>query len=128
MPKQNRPVVRGGRIQSAPKRTDRSYLKPSSAPTAPPAAPEEGTSAEVDAQTTFTAPASPAPAAAAAPAARSLPAAARAIQQQGQRRRGVDVAELAKADTQYAYHELRRIAVLTTLVIVTLVVLAIVLR
>jgi hypothetical protein len=58
-----------------------------------------------------------------------LPTAVRAIQQQGVRkRREFDVGALAVRDTQYAYHELRRIAILSTMVIITLVVLWIVLR
>ena len=53
----------------------------------------------------------------------------RAIQQQGVRkRRDVDLGALARRDTSYAYHELRRIGVLATMVIVTLVVLWFVLR
>jgi hypothetical protein len=67
----------------------------------------------------------------AAPARRYVaqPAAARAIQQQGVRkRREIDVNAMAMRDTRYAMHELRRIAILATLVIVTLIVLGIVLR
>ena len=53
----------------------------------------------------------------------------RAMQQQGVRhRRELDVNELAMRDTHYAMHELRRIAVLTALVIIALIVLTIVLR
>ena len=45
------------------------------------------------------------------------------------RKRGdVDLGALARRDTSYAYHELRRIAVLATMVILTLVVLWFVLR
>jgi hypothetical protein len=58
-----------------------------------------------------------------------LPTNVRAIQQQGvRRRREVDLHALAVADTRYALHELRRIAILTTMVVVTLIVLGIVLR
>ena len=53
----------------------------------------------------------------------------RALQQQGiRRRREFDVDALAERDTRYAYHELRRILILTSMVIVTLIVLGIVLR
>ena len=44
------------------------------------------------------------------------------------RRRELDVHALAERDTRYAMHELRRILILATMVVVTLVVLAIVLR
>jgi hypothetical protein len=58
-----------------------------------------------------------------------LPTAVRAIQQQGVRkRREFDIEALAVRDTQYAIHELRRIAVLATMVIITLIVLWVVLR
>jgi hypothetical protein len=80
------------------------------------------------------APVAPAPVPAAAPAAaapRAVPAvgAARALQQQGVRkRRDVDVAELLRRDSAYALHELRRIAVLAAILITTLIVLGVVLR
>ena len=62
------------------------------------------------------------------PASR-VPTSVRAIQQQGVRkRREFDVQSLAVRDTQYAIHELRRIAILATMVVVTLIVLGIVLR
>ena len=58
-----------------------------------------------------------------------LPQSVRAMQQQGVRkRRELDLDALARSDTQYAMHELRRIAILATAVIVTLIVLSIVLR
>jgi hypothetical protein len=58
-----------------------------------------------------------------------LPSNVRAIQHQGvRRRRELDLHALAVADTKYAIHELRRIAVLAAMVVVTLVVLGIVLR
>jgi cell division septation protein DedD len=139
LPKQNRSLVRDGRIQAPKKRTDRSYLRPSSgateivsvddaevdetsdAPEAPVA-----TEASMQPATAFAPPmakpAAPAPVG-------KLPTAVRAIQQQGVRkRRDVDLGALARRDTSYAYHELRRIGVLATMVIVTLVVLWFVLR
>ncbi len=140
MPKQNRPLVRDGRLQAPKKRTDRSYLRPSTGATE--IVPVEDEAAELDeiteapaaaGPTAAVAPPAPAPAkAAAAPAsapAGKLPTAVRAIQQQGVRKRGdVDLGALARRDTSYAYHELRRIAVLATMVILTLVVLWFVLR
>jgi hypothetical protein len=151
LPKQNRPVVRDGRLQSRKKRTDRSYLTPAGrgpAP-APPAdepaqldeAPPQETAGASD-QTVVAGPQPPAPvaeppvrtttrpAAPTPPPVASRPSAtARALQQQGVRkRREFDVTALARRDTQYALHELRRIAILATLVIVTLIVLGIVLR
>lgn len=134
MPKTNRPLVRDGRIQAPKKRTDRSYLRPASGATQ--AAPVE--EAELDeavdvpveeAATTAFAPSS-APAKSVTPApGGKLPTTIRAIQQQGVRkRRDVDLGALARRDTSYAYHELRRIAVLATMVIVSLVVLWFVLR
>jgi hypothetical protein len=58
-----------------------------------------------------------------------LPTSIRAIQQQGVRkRRDVDLQALAVRDTNYAIHEIRRIAILTVMVIISLVVLTIVLR
>ena len=63
------------------------------------------------------------------PAPSRVPTSVRAIQQQGVRkRREFDVQSLAVRDTQYAIHELRRIAILATMVVVTLIVLGIVLR
>ena len=51
------------------------------------------------------------------------------MQQQGVRkRREVDVQSLAVRDTQYAMHELRRIAILAAMIVVTLIVLGFVLR
>lgn len=124
MPKQNRPLIRDGRIQ-VKKRTDRSYLRPNAAPAA--AAPTDADEldfAEPDAVAEILASAAPA---AAMPG--RLPASVRAIQQQGVRkRRDIDLNALAVSDTKYALHELRRIAVLATMVVVTLIVLGIVLR
>ena len=63
------------------------------------------------------------------PSAAPRGGAARALQQQGVRkRREVDVNELARRDSSYAMHELRRIAILAVMVVVSLIVLAIVLR
>ena len=76
--------------------------------------------------------AAPQPVPAAAPTrtpSSRLPTAVRAIQQQGVRkRRDVDLDALAVRDTNYAVHELRRIAILTVMVIISLVVLTFVLR
>ena len=134
MPKQNRPLVRDGRIQ-AKKRTDRSYLRPNAAPpdaaltdTAADAA-EPESFAEPDAVAEILASTAPAVAAATAAIPGRLPTSVRAIQQQGVRkRRDIDLNALAVNDTKYALHELRRIAVLATMVVVTLIVLGIVLR
>lgn len=167
MPKQNRPLVRDGRLQVKKKRTDRSYLRPdaSSASQAETAVAEEeivedevatgadiaeaGVAAEslagapmpdtapVDPHRAFAPPppAAPSRATPAAPVASArtttgrLPTAVRAMQQQGvRRRREVDVHALAVRDTQYAFHELRRIAVLATMVIITLILLWVFLR
>ena len=121
MPKQNRPLVRDGRIQTK-KRTDRSYLRPGAEPAANPdgsadPAGEPDEVAEVIATAAESVPPS------------RLPSAVRAMQQQGVRkRRELDLHALALSDTRYALHELRRIAVLATMVVVTLIVLGIVLR
>jgi hypothetical protein len=143
VPKTNKPLVRDGRLQAPKKRTDRSYLRPTPAATAATDIssvedPPEDEAAEATAPDLATsaiaafAPPAPAPARAApatAPAARKLPTTVRAIQQQGVRkRRDFDLGALARRDTSYAYHELRRIAVLATMVIVTLAVLWFVLR
>jgi hypothetical protein len=143
LPKQNRPLVRDGRIQAPKKRTDRSYLNTVSAPPAPP---ESETIPEAEVNIGVVEAPEAAPSAVAATAepvgARAEPVApartygtratgaARAIQQQGvrSRRRELDVNALAERDTRYAMHELRRIAILATLVVITLVVLGIVLR
>jgi hypothetical protein len=134
LPKQNRPLVRDGRIQ-ARKRTDRSYLRPNAAPadTAPTDsvadAPGAESFEEPDAVAEILASAAPAVAAATAAIPGRLPASVRAIQQQGVRkRRDIDLNLLAVSDTKYALHELRRIAVLAAMVIVTLIVLGAVLR
>jgi hypothetical protein len=141
LPKSNRPLVRDGRIQAPKKRTDRSYLRPTS--DALGAAPAPDDDAEIDEMAdaaegaataaapiaAFAPPAAPSFAAAPKQVSSKLPTTVRAIQQQGVRKRGdVDLSALAKRDTSYAYHELRRIAVLATMVIVTLVVLWVVLR
>ena len=138
MPKQNRPLVRDGRLQARKKRTDRSYLGPEPAqPAAEPAPVEEQEPDASDVvRAAVRAAAEPTPAvepAASAPAPRQatgkLPTAVRAIQQQGVRkRREFDIRALAIRDTNYAKHELRRIAILAAMVIVTLVVLTFVLR
>lgn len=137
LPKQNRSLVRDGRIQAPKKRTDRSYLRPSSGATEIVSADD----AEMDepsdaAESPVATEASMKPAAAFAPPVAKpaapvgkLPTAVRAMQQQGVRkRRDVDLGALARRDTSYAYHELRRIGVLATMVVVTLVVLWFVLR
>jgi hypothetical protein len=88
----------------------------------------------VSAFTTPPPPPAPAPAAVVPAAAATAPAAprtgaARALQQQGVRkRREVDVNELARRDSSYAMHELRRIAILAVMVVAALIVLAVVLR
>lgn len=165
VPKQNRPLVRDGRLQARKKRTDRSYLRPA-APTAPGpqsdidadviedpaalAAAEEVAAAEPDIallddgpeaippvrslagsrpRGAVAPPASAPSPASAAPRSGRLPTTVRAIQQQGVRkRRDIDLAALAKRDTDYAIHELRRIAVLAATVVVTLIVLGVFLR
>ena len=157
MSNKNRAVVKDGRLQVKKKRTDRSYLQPQpdtaattadivkeelpevvaepleSAAAAPVEAPVAAT-ATPDPVGAFTppataAPAPPAPVAAAATVAVPRVGAARALQQQGVRkRRDVDVNELARRDSSYAMHELRRIGVLTVMVVVALIVLAILLR
>lgn len=144
MPSQNRPVVKDGRLV-VKKRTDRSYLKPAStevesasappeAEVATPSAPvvdetsPDATSASTAAFAAPTAaPVAPAPVPAAAPLPKS--ATARALEQQGVRkRREVDLDAVAKRDSSYAVHELRRIAILTAIVIVALVILTLTLR
>jgi hypothetical protein len=127
LPRQNRPLIRDGRLQARKKRTDRNYLRPG--PAAAPAANAEAPDAPAPQAVS---PAQEAPSAAPAtrivPAGR-LPTAVRAIQQQGVRkRREIDLAALARRDTQYALHELRRILILTALVVTTLIVLGVVLR
>ena len=132
MPKQNRPLVRDGRIQ-AKKRTDRSYLRPDSAPSAPageaPDSSDTPLMAEPDAVSEILATSAPSVAAATSAIPGRVPSNVRAIQQQGVRkRREIDLHALAVNDTRYALHELRRIAILATMVIVTLIVLGIVMR
>jgi hypothetical protein len=149
MPKPNRPLVRDGRLQAKKKRTDRSYLRPDAA--APDTVELDDQTPEEDAEETgmngsdtalagmpgassvgltpAQAPAAAAPVAPTRTPPARLPTAVRAIQQQGVRkRREFDIQALAVRDTEYAIHELRRIAVLATMVIITLVVLWIVLR
>jgi len=134
MPKQNRPLVRDGRLQAPKKRTDRSYLR--NADPAPPPGPtdDEATSPAIDAADDVRAAAkgvvsSPpvAQPAAAAPPPR-LSASMRALQQQGvKKQRDFDVHGLAVRDSRYAIHELRRIAIVSAIIVGTLIVLAIVL-
>jgi hypothetical protein len=139
--KQNRPVIRDGRLQVKKKRTDRSYLSGGTAAVSdqpdeqelatPP--PEAEAPAAVAAARVPATPSKPVQAAAAATpsagAAVRASGAARALQQQGvQKRRVVDTEALARRDTRYALHELRRIGILTVLVITSLVVAAITLR
>jgi hypothetical protein len=149
MPKPNRPLVRDGRLQAKKKRTDRSYLRPDAAPAETAefddeTAPEDVAAVDINgpdvilpgnpeaASAGLPPAAAPRAAATVAPARTPparLPTAVRAIQQQGVRkRREFDIQALAVRDTQYAIHELRRIAVLATMVIITLVVLWVVLR
>lgn len=141
MPKQNRPLVRDGRLQARKKRTDRSYLAPTpaEAPVEPaPAEEEEEPDATDVVRAAARAAAEPQPAPAVEPAAPvpasrpptgKLPTAVRALQQQGVRkRREFDIQALAIRDTNYAKHELRRIAILAAMVVITLVVLTFVLR
>jgi hypothetical protein len=132
VPKQNRPVVRDGRLQVRKKRTDRSYLRPASGAPAVPTDVEETQAPPEDVAATplgvsEAAMDAPAPVSAASSTAR-VPAAVRALQQQGTRRRVVDVESLLDADTRHARHELRRISILTTLSLVALIVLAVFLR
>jgi hypothetical protein len=144
VPRQNRPVVRDGRLQTPPKRTDRNYLKPATAtgtegqdeavPTQEEAPAAAEAPAIAESASTAAAP-PPAPAAKPAPRAPALKAAvpaagaARALQQQGVRkRREVDVDALARRDSSYAKHELRPVLMLTAIVIATLVVLTLTLR
>ena len=143
MPRQDRPVVRDGRLQVKKKRTDRSYLSPD-APTGPQIteepvedeAPAQEMTAPVDPTAAFAPPPAPAapapapsPASAAAIAAARASGAARALQQQGVRKRSdVDLQALGRRDTSYAMHELRRIGVLAVMVVTTLIVLGVVLR
>ena len=141
MPKQNRPLVRDGRLQARKKRTDRSYLRPAPAePAVEPAPAEEdqepdasevvraAARAAVESEAAPERAEQPAPLAP-QPETGKLPTAVRAIQQQGVRkRREFDIRALAIRDTNYAKHELRRIATLAAMVIVTLVVLTFVLR
>ena len=153
MPKQNRPLVRDGRLQAKKKRTDRSYLRPNGASRVAvadePEVPEESTVADAapdapaqEAEMSVGA-ADAVEAATGRPAAASMPEAAppqragatrlpttvRALQQQGVRkRREFDVHALAIRDTKYALHEMRRIFILSAMVITTLIVLGIVMR
>ena len=131
MPKQNRPMVRDGRLQAPKKRTDRSYLTPAPAETAIEEAPEADAAApepDVTPIAVEAAAVATEPSAAPSPQGRAT-GAERALQQQGVRkRREFDVQALARRDTKYAYHELRRIAILATMVVITLIVLTLILR
>lgn len=132
MPRQNRPLVRDGRLQSKKRRTNRSYLTREQAAAADEETREEtadGVAAPVadDAATAEAERVSPPAATAVRPA--RMPGSVRAMQQQGVRkRRDVNAHALMVRDSKYALHELRRIFILTVLVVVTLVVLAFVLR
>jgi hypothetical protein len=153
VPKQNRPLVRDGRLQAKKKRTDRSYLRPNGAgrvavaeePEAavPPTEAEEAAEAQAPSEEMSVGEADAVEAATGRPAAASmtpeaapvragatrLPTTVRALQQQGVRkRREFDVHALAIRDTNYAIHEMRRIAILSVMVIVTLIVLGVVMR
>ena len=144
MPRQNRPLVRDGRLQGGKKkRTDRSYLGATTPQRDEAAAPteEQAQSAgdeSLDAEAALDEPGRRGALAGAhdqmvrageinRPAGR-LPSSARALQRQGVRRRELDVDALAERDSRYAVHELRRILILATLVFVTLIVLGVVLR
>jgi hypothetical protein len=150
VPKQNRPLVRDGRLQAKKKRTDRSYLRPNGAAriavaeeaaVAPESPAEEA--AEAPGQEMSVGAADAAEAATGRPAAASMtpeaaparagaarvPTTVRALQQQGVRkRREFDVHALAIRDTKYAIHEMRRIFILAAMVIATLIVLGVVMR
>lgn len=142
MPKKD--LVRDGRLQAPKKRTDRSYLRtpsPAAAPAAEPAEPAADPDspdavgsvasglAEAPVAAVAPAPVASSPsttATAAATAAARHTGAARALEQQGVRkRRELDVDALAKRDSDYAKHELRRIFVFATLIFAVLVLLAI---
>lgn len=157
MPKQNRPLVRDGRIQGRKKRTDRSYLRPNGAtgvdaPADDAEVTEDQVEEAAEAPTTEASAPEPVVVEEPAPVAEStaippvqlngtsvatngtaaparLSGSARALQQQGVRkRREFDVNALAMRDSKYAIHELRRIFILATMVVITLIVLAFVLR
>ena len=143
MPRQNRPLVRDGRLQGGKKkRTDRSYLGATTPQRDESAAPteEQAQTADesLDAEAALDAPGRRGALAGAHDqvvrageinrAAGRLPSSARALQRQGVRRRELDVDALAERDSRYAVHELRRILILATLVFVTLIVLGVVLR
>lgn len=129
LPKQNKPVVRDGRLQAPKKRTDRSYLGTTSSP--PVAEPELPTSVQTNNPVAaFEAP----PAMAAAPAvpARAThavaPVSAAAPAVASRRRREVDPDELLAQDSSYAIHELRRIGVIAALILGTLIALGVFMR
>jgi hypothetical protein len=143
VPKQNRPLVRDGRLQSSKKkRTDRSYLRPASASPSEPVEEEQLVAAELAEAEEASEPSMPveptdvfrAEPQTMAEEPRAMPSVratgtVRALQQQGVRkRREVDIALLQRRDSDYALHELRRIFVLAAMVVITLVVLTIVLR
>lgn len=131
MPKQNRPVVKDGRLQSSTKkRTDRSYLNAAGAPA-------EGPDADIVAPEADGAEVEPAaeavPAAVAAPEPMPMPRPAQvpsavAPGPASRRKHDVDVDALGKRDTSHALHELRRISIFSVLVIIALVVMAMMLR
>lgn len=127
--KQNKPVVRDGRLQAPKRRTDRSYL--GTAPSSPVAEPDSPTPVQTaDPAVAFqspvptaTAPSAPAAATAvAAPAPATAPAAA------ARRRREVDPEELLAQDSTYAMHELRRVGVIAALILGTLIGLGVFMR
>jgi hypothetical protein len=135
LPRQNRPVVRDGRLQTPKKRTDRSYLgtaRPASAPE--PEAPAEESAAPHDPGAAFQPPASPAsPAAPVAPAAARQPSAVAPLATEHaatarRRRHEVDPEALLTQDSSYAMHELRRIGVLAVMVVATLIALGVFMR
>lgn len=131
MPRQNRPVVRDGRLQAPKKRTDRSYLGNAAPPVAP--APSEAAADEPapahDPVAAFQPPAPPPAAAPAAPSALPVsPSQAAEHAAARRRRREVDPEALLAQDSSYAMHELRRIAILAVMVVATLIALGVFMR
>jgi hypothetical protein len=129
LPKQNKPVVRDGRLQAPKKRTDRSYLGTTAAPEIAPSevpSPEQAT----DPVAAFEAPAAvvtpPTPQVAAAPV--TAPAAQVASAPAARRRREVDPDELLAQDSSYAIHELRRIGIIAAIILGTLIGLGVFMR
>lgn len=132
LPKQNRPLVRDGRLQAPKKRTDRSYL---GAP--PPATSDEpseqgasqaGAPPMNDPTAAFQAPAEVVSSAGTHAVPASRPPIATTDAAARRRRRDVDPEQLLAQDSGYAMHELRRIAVLAAMVVGTLVALGIFMR